>query len=118
VDQFEGGKVMAVVGFEVDQVMRTPEGDVSVPITAAYNHHYDGMLNNGRKSTLVRLEEGDPRSALLEAERGHKAGMNPYVAPPPPPLLPPPPPRSCFGSRYEELLPTDLLGGYRFNRSC
>ena len=29
---------MAVVGFEVDQVIRSPEGDVSVPISAAYNH--------------------------------------------------------------------------------
>ena len=33
------GKGMAVVGFEVDQVRRTPEGDVSVPINVAYNHH-------------------------------------------------------------------------------
>ena len=30
---------MAIVGFEVDQVRRTPEGDVPVPINMAYNHH-------------------------------------------------------------------------------
>ena len=32
------GKGMAVVGFEVDQVRKTPEGDVSLPINLAYNH--------------------------------------------------------------------------------
>jgi hypothetical protein len=38
----------------IDQVRRTPEGDISVPINAAYNHHFDGILNNGKK---VRLKE-------------------------------------------------------------
>ena len=32
------GKGMAVVGFEVDQVRKTPDGDVSLPINLAYNH--------------------------------------------------------------------------------
>ena len=39
---------MAVVGFEIDQVIvgGNPDGsDLSVPITAAYNHHYDGQYN-------------------------------------------------------------------------
>lgn len=31
------GKGMAVLGFEVDQVRRTPQGDVSVPINVAYS---------------------------------------------------------------------------------
>ena len=31
---------MAIVGWEIDQVRRTPDGDVSVPISASYNHHY------------------------------------------------------------------------------
>ena len=35
------GKSMAIVGWEIDQVRRTPKGDVSVPISAAYNHHYN-----------------------------------------------------------------------------
>ena len=35
VDKFKG-KIMAVVGYETDQVMRTESGDVSVPITHAY----------------------------------------------------------------------------------
>ena len=29
------GKVMAIVGIEMDQVRKTPDGDVSVPITLA-----------------------------------------------------------------------------------
>ena len=63
---------MAVVGFEIDQVIPggNPDGsDLSVPINAAYNHHYDGMLNNGKKSTLVKLEPGDPRINKLQARR-------------------------------------------------
>ncbi len=43
VQRFEG-KAMAVVGFEADQIRRTPEGDVSVPINVAYNHHYGARL--------------------------------------------------------------------------
>ena len=39
------GKIMAVVGYETDQVMRTPGGDVSVPITHAYNHHYCAYMS-------------------------------------------------------------------------
>ena len=35
VERFEG-KVMAIVGLEMDQVRRTLAGDVSVPITFAY----------------------------------------------------------------------------------
>ena len=44
VDRFKG-KVMAVVGYETDQVMRTEDGDVSVPITHAYNHHYCAYMS-------------------------------------------------------------------------
>ena len=35
------GKGMAIVGYETDAVRRTPEGDISVPINMAYNHHHD-----------------------------------------------------------------------------
>lgn len=38
------GKDMAVVGFELDQVRRTEEGDVSVPINVAYNHHFESTM--------------------------------------------------------------------------
>jgi len=38
------GKGMAIVGWEIDQVRRTPQGDVSVPISASYNHHYNAQV--------------------------------------------------------------------------
>ena len=38
-------KAMAIVGYEVDQVYRTAEGDRSVPLGNSYNHHY-GMDAN------------------------------------------------------------------------
>ena len=81
VEEFAGGKIMAVVGFEVDQVIRGPGvDDISVPISAAYNHHYSGTLNNGRKSRLEKLRAGDPRTAELERDMGHVAGFEPYRA--------------------------------------
>ena len=53
-DRFEN-KVMAVVGYEVDQVRTDPDGfDVPVPITHAYNHHYAAWLVNSRKVRLVK----------------------------------------------------------------
>lgn len=44
-------KVMAIVGYESDQVFHDPNDisgikDVSVPITWAYNHHYEAYLRN------------------------------------------------------------------------
>ena len=60
VDKFSG-KIMAVVGYETDQVstdekklnsedilkqvIRTPDGDISVPIIHAYNHHYCAYMS-------------------------------------------------------------------------
>ena len=38
------GTGMAIVGWEIDQVRRTPDGDVSVPISASYNHHFVGAI--------------------------------------------------------------------------
>jgi hypothetical protein len=55
VKRFEG-KVMAITGYEVDQVMKTPDGDKSVPIYNAYNHHYFGWLM-GDHSEMFRLDE-------------------------------------------------------------
>lgn len=59
VKQF-AGKVMAITGYESDQVMRTPNGDVPLPITAAYNHHYTAYVNSKKavKTPLV----ADPRT--------------------------------------------------------
>jgi len=48
------GKGMAVVGIEADQVRRTEDGDVSVPISVAYNHHYGAnLLSDGASMTHV-----------------------------------------------------------------
>ena len=41
------GKGMAIVGWEIDQVRRTPQGDESVPISASYNHHYGSKVIGG-----------------------------------------------------------------------
>ena len=57
------GKTMAVIGYESDQVRKTPDGDVSVPITWAYNHHYIAYLM-GANSKLVKA---DPKT-FLEGE--------------------------------------------------
>jgi len=54
IDRFDGGKIMAVTGYEVDQVRRLESGDeVPVPITWAYNHHYAANLINSRKIRMV-----------------------------------------------------------------
>mmetsp|Transcript_107539 Transcript_107539/g.335282 ORF Transcript_107539/g.335282 Transcript_107539/m.335282 type:complete len:685 (-) Transcript_107539:95-2149(-) len=61
VDRFKG-KVMAITGYEMDQVMVQPTGhpgeqpdkDVSVPINWAYNHHYMAWMT-GQHSTLKKV---------------------------------------------------------------
>merc|ERR1719506_1383615 len=68
VDRFKG-KVMAITGYEQDQVMVVPTGkpglnpeqDVSVPINWAYNHHYMAWMT-GAHSELVEApcEPGEP----------------------------------------------------------
>ncbi len=51
-------KTMAIVGYEMNQVFKTDNGDVSVPITWAYNHHYEAYLL-GSKSKLVTITKND-----------------------------------------------------------
>ena len=51
-DRF-AGKSMAITGYEIDQVRRTPSGDVPVPITWAYNHHYMAYITS-EKAELVK----------------------------------------------------------------
>lgn len=61
------GKVMAITGYEQDQVMVSPTGkpgenpaeDVSVPINWAYNHHYMAWMT-GTHSKMVRIQNPDP----------------------------------------------------------
>lgn len=48
---------MAVVGYEVDQVHDEKDangGDVSVPITYTYNHHYNAWLLNAREASIFQ----------------------------------------------------------------
>merc|ERR1719369_264581 len=49
------GKTMAIIGYETDQVMKTSDGDVSVPITWAYNHHFEAYLS-GSLSEMKKVE--------------------------------------------------------------
>lgn len=53
------GKTMAIVGYESDTVRRTPDGDVPLPITAAYNHHYTGYIRQaGAKKVPLDVQNG------------------------------------------------------------
>ena len=73
------GSAIAIVGLEMDQVRRTPQGDVSVPINVAYNHHHDTAVV-GKGAHLVEVERDDPR--LVKAGRKHirLSGMKAWVA--------------------------------------
>ena len=52
------GKVMAIVGIEMDQVRRTADGDVPVPITVAYNHHHDtAVVGSGTRLEIVDMND-------------------------------------------------------------
>lgn len=73
VQRYAGGKGMAVVGFELDQVRRTPKGDVRVPINVAYNHHFESNMVGGKakaeRITLTGPE--DPRIEKYGLNSGH-----------------------------------------------
>merc|ERR1712179_473640 len=64
-------KTMAIVGYESDQVMRTDKGDQSVPITWAYNHHFEAYLS-GSYSQMTQLDE-DSTGALPFGMNNHGA---------------------------------------------
>lgn len=65
--------IIAIVGYEVDQVRKTPSGDVSVPITWAYNHHYCAWLS-GKKTKLVKSKGANP-----ELNHGSNERWIPFV---------------------------------------
>jgi hypothetical protein len=58
------GKTMAIVGIEMDQVRKTPNGDVSLPITHAYNHHHDTAVV-GKGTEFEEVAYDDPRMARV-----------------------------------------------------
>lgn len=66
------GRSMAIIGWEIDQVRRTPDGDVSVPISASYNHHYvAGVIGASAKFKRVTFEgPDDPRLAKMQSAHG------------------------------------------------
>ena len=78
VQRFDGSAI-AIVGLEMDQVRRTPQGDVSVPITVAYNHHHDTAVV-GKGAHLVEVERDDPRLAKAGRKHIRLSGMKAWVA--------------------------------------
>jgi len=69
IDKFKG-KTLAIVGYETDQVIRTASGDVSVPITHAYNHHYCAYMSG----SLSEMRS-------VKGELAHDNGMDNHGAP-------------------------------------
>jgi hypothetical protein len=59
------GKAIAIMGYETDSVRRTPDGDISVPINMAYNHHHDVYLT-GKHSRMQKVRY-DPADASVPA---------------------------------------------------
>jgi hypothetical protein len=85
VDRFASGKVMAVTGYEVDQVRTTVTdddgggvADVPVPITYAYNHHYTAFLTNSHKVRVVEnnnKEDHDNHGQQQQQSHRHHRGL-------------------------------------------
>jgi hypothetical protein len=69
VKQYDG-KVMAIVGYEFDQVIKNPDGsETPVPITWSYNHHYSARVV-GKYAEMEQVPvsgHGDP----LAKNAGH-----------------------------------------------
>jgi hypothetical protein len=69
IERFADGKVMAMRGYEVDQVRTTDDGrEVSVPITWAYNHHYIAWLLD---TTAVRVVERPVTDRTVRMSHGN-----------------------------------------------
>jgi hypothetical protein len=70
------GKVIAITGYEQDQVMVTPTGqpgvnpelDVSVPINWAYNHHYMVWMS-GSDAEFVEVPSDGSRDAVAHGAK-------------------------------------------------
>lgn len=67
------GTGMAVVGWEIDQVRRTPDGDVSVPISASYNHHF-GSTIIGAAASFRKVTLDGPADPLWKEVAKQQAG--------------------------------------------
>mmetsp|Transcript_48596 Transcript_48596/g.135802 ORF Transcript_48596/g.135802 Transcript_48596/m.135802 type:complete len:784 (-) Transcript_48596:90-2441(-) len=81
VQRYANGGAMAVVGFELDQVRRTPDGDVSVPINVAYNHHFESTMV-GAGVHLEKIHPSgptDPRLPKHHVDMGHGVASEVWV---------------------------------------
>ena len=67
---------MAIVGYEIDQVRRAPKGDVSVPISANYNHHYTSFIVGAEASVREVHPTGpdDPLAKKVVEQQGGGCG--------------------------------------------
>lgn len=78
------GKGMAIVGWEIDQVRKgagSKGEDVSVPISASYNHHYGvTMIGASARFRKIQLEGPDDPRAKEFSEGGH-GGPLPWEQP-------------------------------------
>lgn len=76
------GKVMAIMGYEQDQVMVNPPGhpgvnpdqDVSVPINWAYNHHYMAWMT-GSYSKMVEINV-DPEDTMAHGSATRRIAVD------------------------------------------
>eukprot|EP00040_Diaphanoeca_grandis_P018294 m.96161 g.96161 ORF g.96161 m.96161 type:complete len:848 (-) comp26871_c0_seq2:157-2700(-) len=72
IQEFDG-RTMAVVGFEIDQVMKNDDGDISVPINVVYNHHFEStMAGANTQFEKVVLKPGE----TPQQHGGHGAPNN------------------------------------------
>jgi hypothetical protein len=67
IKRYEDGKVMALMGYEVDQVRTDPKTgeEVSLPITWAYNHHYIAFMLNTRTRRVVEKPVTDATRHMI-----------------------------------------------------
>lgn len=74
VQRFSNGKLMAITGYEVDQIRKLESGEeVSVPITWAYNHHYVTYILNSKKAKLVKKKTP---TTILRRGMSHGAAVH------------------------------------------
>jgi len=69
VKRYENGTAMAVIGFELNQVRINAKGEeVTLPYTAAYNHHFESNMIGGNSKFQEIKDRNDPR---LFSHEGH-----------------------------------------------
>jgi len=74
VERFNG-KTLAIVGYETDQVMKTDDGDISVPITWAYNHHFVAYMSGA----MSEMREFDSQFDLADVGMYNHGAQNHYL---------------------------------------